>query len=180
MVDPITVGTGLMVAVSAARKALETADDLSSIGNLLDSVFKAEAKEEEKKKVAEQLSHNQKAVTQRIGADSADVAGVELAEVASARVRELEHAEALKKLGRQLDTRFGYGTWTSIQEEFKQKAALAKKKIRQDAELKREKEEARKERNRKILLEIGKVIILVGALGVLALYLWWAMQKGGN
>lgn len=174
MVDPITVGTGLMVAVSAARKALETADDLSSIGGLLDSVFKAEAKEKEKQKAADKkLSHNQKAVEQRIGADSADAAGVELAQVASARVAELEHAEALTKLGRQLDARFGYGTWTSIQEEFKQKAAVAKKQARAAKERQRLLKEEKHALIKRIALEFLKGGVVIALITGFVLWIMW-------
>lgn len=180
MVDPITVGAFMAAgsAIKACKKALETADDIGAIGKHLDAIFKTSGEAEKQQTAAEKkLSHNQKAVTQRIGEDSADEAGAELSEIASRRVAELEHQEALKSLGKQLDQRFGRGTWDGIIEEQKKQAAIIKKKKQQAKEKKERAAEESKEFWHKVLIETGKVAILIVALGVLTGWLWWAFQQ---
>tara|TARA_A100000172_G_C3042720_1_gene111163 strand:+ start:392 stop:943 length:552 start_codon:yes stop_codon:yes gene_type:complete len=181
MVDPVTITAGLVAAkgaISACKAALETADDLNGIGKHLDAIFKADSDVQKQQKQADaKLSHNEKAVVQRIGESSVDEEGAELATIAQQRVAELEHAEALKSLGRALDARFGYGTWEGIVKDQKQQAAKLKVKRREQAERLKQKRIEEREFWAKVAREAGKLVVLCLALGGIVYFLMWAMEQ---
>ena len=180
MVDPVTLTAGLVAAkgaISACKAALETADDLNGIGKHLDAIFKADGEVKKQQKQADKKSHNEKAVVQRIGESSVDVEGAELATIAQQRVAELEHAEALKSLGKSLDARFGRGTWEGILTDQKQAAAKLKVKRREQAERRKQKKIEEREFFMKVARETGKLVILCAALGGMAYFLMWAMEQ---
>ena len=181
MVDPVTITAGLVAAkgaISACKAALETAEDLNGIGKHLDAIFKADSDVQKQQKQADaKLSHNQKAVAQRIGESSVDEEGAELATIAQQRVAELEHKEALKSLGKALDARFGRGTWEQIVQDQKQAAAKLRKKRREQREEAEQKKLEEKEWWHKVLRETGKLVVLCACLGGIAYFLMWAMEQ---
>ena len=181
--DPITITASLVAAkgaISACRSALESADDLSAIGKHLDKIFHTTASANKQQRKHEQLSHNQAVVAKRIGDGDADEKGAELSRIAQQRISELEHAEALKMLARDIDARFGHGVWQSILDDQKKAAARhrqRRKEARAAAEKKREEQKAFWH---KVLVESAKGIGVCVFMGLVGLFLWWAATQGAR
>ena len=182
--DPITITASLVAAkgaISACRSALESADDLNSIGQHLDKIFHTTGSANKQRRKYEQtLSHNQAVVAKRIGDSDADEQGAELSRIAQKKIAELEHQEALKMLARDIDGRFGEGVWQSILDD--QKAAAARhrqrrKEARAAAEKKREEQSAFWH---KCLIESAKAVLIILFVGAMAGFLWWAANQGGR
>jgi hypothetical protein len=183
-VDPITITASLVAAkgaISACRSALQSAEDISAIGSHLDKIFHCSASAAKQKRKHEQaLSHNQAVVAKRIGDSDADEQGAELSKIAQQRISELEHKEALEALGRDLDNRFGQGTWAGILASQKEAAARhrqRRKEARAAAEKKREESRAFWH---KALVESAKGLGVCAIMGLVGLFLWWAANQGGR
>ena len=177
--DPVTLAasySAAKVAISACKSALETADDLSSIGGHLDAIFGANSEVNKNKKAIEK-SHNEKVIESRMGAQDGSVDDeTTLAGATRSQVAHEEHEEALNSLRKSLEARFGEGTWKAILE--RQKAAIAAKKKREaDA---REAELERQERHRKILLECAKGAGIIFCACLIGYWLYFAATKGGS
>lgn len=178
--DPVTLTAGFVAAktaIAACRSALETADDIGALGKHLDAIFKTTGEAERQKKKAEELSHNQKAVAQRLSGATPEAAGVSLSETAQQKVAELEAKEAMKSLERALNARFGKDTWNDILLTYEKKKAEAIRKKRAAAEAERLRREANEQFWNRVLVEGGKLVVLCAALGSIAFFLMWAMEQ---
>ena len=172
--DPLTLAaiTGGFAAVKTAvqgvRSALQTADDVGAIAGQIDRLFTthSEASKRVQSAKKKKLPNNKwaKLLKFRLKDDSDDETS--LANVAAAKLAEKQQEEEIKRLALEINKRFGAGTWAEIleaQEQAKKDKAERIKKQRK----RKDEEAARRALNQKgliekILLETGKVILVLG------------------
>ena len=176
MVDPITIAAGFAVArqsIKLCKKALESANDVSQIASHIDTLFhslekKPAAPSKKKKKAFSKLrttltkeTHEEVEDDTSLGAVAADV---------------LEHKKtmrAIENLGIRIDNKFGEGTWKQILEERKHRVEEQEEKIKQkkeDEKLDSIYKEEDTPLAQKILVEGGKLLVILGALGATAYF----------
>jgi len=174
--DPITIAAGFAVArqsIKLCRKALESANDIGQISKHIDHLFhtlekKPDAPSKKKKKAFSRLrtsftreTHEEVEDDTSLGAVAADV---------------LEHKKtmrAIENLGIRIDNKFGEGTWRQIQEE-RQHRIEEKQKQKEQKEEEDRLDNIYKEDEtplaKKILVEGGKILIILGLLGAIAYF----------
>ena len=176
MVDPITIAAGFAVArqsIKLCKKALESANDIGQISKHIDHLFhtlekKPDAPSKKKKKVFSRLrtsftkeTHEEVEDDTSLGAVAADV---------------LEHKKtmrAIENLGIRIDNKFGEGTWRQIQEERQHRIEEKQKQKEQKKEEEKLDSIYKEEDNplaQKILVEGGKLLVILGVLGAIAYF----------
>ena len=174
--DPITIAAGFAVArqsIKLCKKALESANDVGQIANHIDTLFhslekKPAAPSKKQKKAFSKLrtaftaeTHEEVEDDTSLGAVAADV---------------LEHKKIerqIENLGIKIDNRFGEGTWKQILLERQHRIEEKKEKIKQkkeDEKLDRIYKEEETPLAKKILVEGGKLLIILGLLGAIAFF----------
>ena len=176
MVDPFTIAAGFAVArqsIKLCKKALESANDVGQIASHIDTLFhslekKPVAPSKKKKKAFSKLrttltkeTHEEVEDDTSLGAVAADV---------------LEHKKTMRQienLSIRIDNKFGEGTWKQILEEredrIKDKAEKLKQK-KEDEKLDRIYKDDETPLAKKILVEGGKVLIILILLGAIAFF----------
>jgi|TARA_R100000656_G_scaffold124929_1_gene104430 hypothetical protein len=176
MVDPITIAAGFAVArqsIKLCKKALESANDIGQISKHIDTLFhslekKPDAPSKKQKKAFSKLrqsftreTHEEVEDDTSLGAVAADV---------------LEHKKtmrAIENLGIRIDNKFGEGTWKQILEERQHRIEEQEEKIKQkkeDEKLDSIYKEEDTPLAQKILVEGGKLLVILGALGAMAYF----------
>ncbi len=165
--DPAT----LALTISTARTLVKSAKGLHEITHSIDAMFHAQ-EEHEKKKKEKPLTRQKQVLNIRTGEDTSDETS--LAAVADDILEAEKQKAAIAALSAEIDAKFGEGVWQSILDERDRRV-----KEKEEADAKKKKElEAKREHDRalwhKILVEGGKVIILVAVTAAIAWFLWWA------
>tara|TARA_Y100001963_G_scaffold124205_1_gene174837 strand:- start:2043 stop:2606 length:564 start_codon:yes stop_codon:yes gene_type:complete len=171
--DPITLAaiTGGFAAVKTAvegvRSVLSTTEDISQIASHIDNVFSTHREAKKRVNAAQnnKLKGNKwaKFIKLTLKDDSDDETAI--ANVAAAKLAEKQHEEDILKLSREIDKRFGVGTWAEILDE--QKVLIEKKKERIKKRKKEQQEEAERKALgqkalwQKILIEFGKILLVI-------------------
>tara|TARA_Y100000593_G_scaffold86955_1_gene166616 strand:+ start:1356 stop:1922 length:567 start_codon:yes stop_codon:yes gene_type:complete len=182
--DPLTLAavTGGFAAVKSAisgvRSALESADDVSAIAGHIDTLFKTQGAAKKRIESAaknKELKNNKwaKFVKFKLKDDGDDETS--LANVAAAKLAEIQAAEDIRRLSFEINKRFGPNTWQEILD-LQQKRIEDRK--RQALEIRKKKEELRERRAlgqkalwQKILIEFGKILLVMAFIagGILLL-----------
>ena len=182
--DPLTITASLVAAkgaITACRSALKSAEDIAAIGSHLDKIFHCSASAaKQQRKHQQALSHNQAVVAKRIGDSDADEQGAELSKIAQQRISELEHKEALEALGRDLDNRFGQGTWAGILASQKEAAARHRQRRKEARAAAAKKREEQSAFWHKCLIESAKAVLIILFVAAMAGFLWWAATQGAR
>jgi|8_EtaG_2_1085327.scaffolds.fasta_scaffold95796_2 hypothetical protein len=179
MIDPITIAAGVSAfklasnAISTARKALETADDVGSIAGHIDTLLSARASAKKSlraKKNKKKPTRLQKILRIRTG-DSGDD-DTSIATIANEVLEKKKLDRQLENLAIEIDNKFGRGTWDEITEVRKTRIQAKKKAKEQAAKDAKIHEEEQHAMWMKVLRETGKLIIFVIAVGGMAWWLW--------
>ena len=168
-----------IAAITAVRGAIETAHNIKDIGSALENLFNTHHKEEKKEKTKKgkklPRTRMQQVLRIRSGDEGYDDE-TSISAVANKVLEEKKKEVALKSLEREIDKKFGFGTWDEIKKQHtklveKKKAAnkLAKKRAR-------EKAEEDKIFWNKVLVEGFKVLIIIGVLTIIYYFLSWACK----
>jgi hypothetical protein len=174
--DPVTV----MAAIAAVKASLKTAKDVQGIASSLDALFHHRS---EAKKRAEAAKKKPSKLSQFIRKKTGEEDNDDPDSISSVMTETLEK----KKLDRELlnlsikiNNTFGPGTWQKIIETRQQRIKKRKELEAVSRENKRRKAQASKEFWHKVLVESGKVVIVVIVLFCLAMFLKWAMERGAS
>lgn len=176
--DPLTISAavaGFQVAkksIELCRSALETADDVSGIAKHLDAVFHAHSAAHAKIKKKKPQTPLQKlfARQQEVEESSSE----ELSDVIEEKIEKKKLDKQIWRLALQIDQRFGKGTWQSILDTRKSRI-----KARQAAEEVARQNALRKAKSdkifwHKVLIETGKVALVLCFAGLVVAFLYWA------
>ena len=133
--DPITIG----LAISGAKKLLESATDIKEMAGSIDQLFSNTEKAQKPKKIDPNVDETS------ISAVATDV------------IAQRNNEVALKNLAIDLDAKFGYGTFELIKEERSKRVEARKARIKSAEGRAR----AKKARHMYWAKETGKVIALL-------------------
>ena len=172
--DPITIGA----AIAATRQAVKVAKDLGAIGKDLDTLFNHQETHKKNKQQSARQSQNAETIRKRAGEEDSDD-DTAISAVASDIIAERELEKSLESLKNEINRKWpakggGKSTWNLILEE-REKRVKAKEERQKKAKIAaKEKAKHDKELYHKILVEGGKVIIILLLIGVMGWFLMWA------
>ena len=168
-----------IAAIAAVKGAIETAKNIKDIGNSLENLFsdheKAEEKPKKKKGKNKPSTRMQQVLRMRSGDEGYDD-DTSISAVANKVLEDKQKALALQGLAREVDRKWGVGTWDEIKNQ-RTKLIAAKEasdKIAKENALKKSK--ADKIFWKKVLLESRNVGIIIGMLIGLYFFFNWACK----
>lgn len=161
--DPVTIAA----SIAAVKGAVKVAKNVQEIGHSLEELFHNQT-EHKKKKSKVPTTRDEQIIQQRTGDDLGD--DTSIGAVAADVIEEKRNEVALMNLAREIDRKFGKGTWLSITEERERR--IQKKKEFDE----RRKEKAVKDKIfwRKVLVESLKGFVIVAVLSGIIYFLIWA------
>lgn len=173
--DPVTIGA----AIASVKVAVGAAKNIQSIGHSLEGLFHAQ--EEHKKKQAKKQPDSRQQQILRMRAGDADYDDdTSISSVANDVLAEKANEKALEGLAREIDIKWGVGTFKSILAE-RQKRIEQKEKAEALAKENRiKKAKADKAFWHKVAREVTKGFFIIAALVGMVFFLMWAAEKGGS
>jgi hypothetical protein len=166
-----------IAAIAAVKGAIETAKNIKDIGNSLENLFSDHEKEEEKpkkKKGKTKPSTRMQQVLRMRSGDQGYDDDTSISAVANKVLEDKQKALALQGLAKEVDRKWGAGTWEEIK---KQRTKLLNEK---KASEQLAKENAlRKAKDDKVFwhkfwVETGKVALIVLFAGIMIGFVYWA------
>tara|TARA_R100000995_G_C3480888_1_gene123830 strand:- start:736 stop:1275 length:540 start_codon:yes stop_codon:yes gene_type:complete len=171
--DPATIA----LSIAACKKVLDSAKDVQSIGHALDDLWSAEEAHKARKTPKKQPTTRMQQVLKIRAGDEGYDDDTAISAVANDVLAQKQNERAMKGLAREIDRKWGYGTWDTILEERNKR--LKEKKVK-DKEHK-EKIEERKKHDKEVWdkiyywsKEFGKLMIIVLFAG---LGIWWLIEN---
>jgi len=170
MVDPITIG----IAISSAKMLIDKAVEVKDIAGALDNLFHAQEGKPVKVKHKKPTTRMQQLLRMKAGdADYDDETSI--SSVANDILVKKQNEIALRNLGREIDRKWGLGTFELITDEREKR--LAEKKIAEDkskekAKRSKEKSDEKWDKAFNYMIEFGKVILVFAAAGILVYSIW--------
>ena len=167
-----------IAAIAAVRGAIETASNIKDIGNSLENLFSDHEKKEKKpkKKGKNKPSTRMQQVLRMRSGDEGYDDETSISAVANKVLEDKQKALALKSLAKELDKKWGIGTWEEIK---KQRKKLIAEKEAADQLVKEnalKKAKADKIFWDKVLLEGRNVGIIIVMVVSLYYFLSWACK----
>tara|TARA_Y100001951_G_C11227649_1_gene232647 strand:+ start:279 stop:812 length:534 start_codon:yes stop_codon:yes gene_type:complete len=175
--EPLTIAA----SIGVAKQIIASASDLKDCGTALQNLFDASDAHEKNKKNSQPKTRNQQIVHQRLGEDdSAYGDDTSISSVTNDILQEKKNELAIQQIAKEIDRKWGQGTWEAIVAERKRR--IQEKENKEKA--KKKAIEAKKEHSRevwhKVLIEGGKITVIIAVIGFMAWFLWWAAQRGGS
>jgi len=169
-VDPITIAA----SIAAVKGVLKTAKDVKQIGNALGDLFhnqEQHAKKSPNKKKKKPKTRMQQVLRIRAGDEGYDD-DTSISAVASDVLAEKQNYLALQGLAKEIDIKWGKGTWSAIKEEQIKRVKERKEANKKAKKRAREQAEEDKKFYKKVAKETGKGLFLVCFVSGL---IWWFM-----
>jgi len=173
--DPLTVAA----AVASVRTLVKSARGVQEIVHGLDGVFHAQDEHEKnkKRKPGSSIGEKNKSILQKRAKDDGGDESISAAAAAVIESKQLQNQlDDLKaEINSKWPSRPGEkSTWDQILEEREKRVAEKKEREKQE----KINAEERKERLKKILIEVGKGVTVLFIAGGIAWFLWWAYTSG--
>tara|TARA_R100001594_G_scaffold50548_1_gene83753 strand:+ start:141 stop:677 length:537 start_codon:yes stop_codon:yes gene_type:complete len=168
-----------IAAIALAKKAVDTARDVKDIGNSLEALFsdheEQEKKPKKKKGKAKPKTRMQQILRMRSGDEGYDD-DTSISAVANKVLEEKKKALALQSLAKEVDKKWGRGTWEEIKKQRRKLIAEreAANQLAKENALKKAK--ADKIFWAKVLLEGRNVLIILVMVVSLYYFLSWACK----
>jgi len=169
-----------IAAIALAKKAVDTARDVKDIGNSLEALFSDHEEQEKhpnkkKKKKVKPKTRMQQVLRMRSGDEGYDD-DTSISAVANKVLEEKQKTLALQGLAKEIDKKWGAGTWEEIKKQRRKLIAEkeASEKIAKENALK--KAESDKVFWKKVLLESRNVVIIIAMVTSLYFFLSWACK----
>jgi hypothetical protein len=176
--DPVTIG----LAIGTLKSAVSAAKSVQEISHGLESLWKAEQDHHENKKKPKKKppeTRMQQVLRIRTG-DGDEEDETSVSTVADDIINEKNNKLALEALAKEIDKKWGQGTWEEIQTERDKRIKARDERIEEA----KKKAKAKAEHDRKllhsILVEGGKAVVIVTVVVGMIYFLYWAAQKGGS
>ena len=174
--DPLTLAavTGGFAAVKSAisgvRGALESANDVGAIASHIDTLFKTHSASKRRIKEAQNKpppSKWAKIIKFRLG--DADDDETSLANITAAKLAEKQQEEEIANLAKQINRRFGGGTWDEILEAQEEAILKRKKRLKEESEKRVEAKLQAKSFWENFFIEVLKVVgVIIFIAGMIA------------
>ena len=166
--DPITIAA----SIAAVKGVLKTAKDVQQIGNALGDLFhnqEQHAKKSPNKKKKKPKTRMQQVLRIRAGDEGYDD-DTSISAVASDVLAEKQNYLALQGLAKEIDIKWGKGTWSAIKEEQIKRVKERKEANKKAKKRAREQAEEDKKFYKKVAKETGKALFLLCFVSGL---IWW-------
>ena len=166
--DPITIAA----SIAAVKGVLKTAKDVQQIGNALGDLFhnqEQHAKKSPNKKKKKPKTRMQQVLRIRAGDEDYDD-DTSISAVATDVLAEKQNYLALQGLAKEIDIKWGKGTWSAIKEEQIKRVKERKEANKKAKKRAREQAEEDKKFYKKVAKETGKALFLICFVSGL---IWW-------
>jgi len=167
--DPVTIAA----SIAAVKTAIGAAKNIQSIGNSLEGLFHAQEQQKKKKGKAKPTTRMQQVLRMRAGDEGYDDE-TSFSAVANKVLEEKQTTRALENLATEIDNKWGSGTWQQILQQRKKLLAekAASEQLVKENALKKAKDD--KIFWHKVLVEAGKVAIILVFAAVIIGFVMWA------
>ena len=167
--DPVTIAA----SIAAVKTAIGAAKNIQSIGNSLEGLFHAQEQQKKKKGKAKPTTRMQQVLRMRAGDEGYDDE-TSFSAVANKVLEEKQTTRALENLATEIDNKWGSGTWQQILQQRKKLLAekAASNQLVKENALKKAKDD--KIFWHKVLVEAGKVAIILVFAAVIIGFVMWA------
>ena len=167
--DPATIG----MAITAAKAAVGAAKQIQSVGHALDGVFSAHEQHKKKKAKKKPKTRMQQVLRMRSGDEDYDD-DTSISAVANQVLEEKQNRIALESLAKEIDKKWGKGTWQQILQQRKKLLAekAASEQLAKENALRKAK--ADKLFWHKVMIEAGKVVLVLLFAGAMIGFVFWA------
>jgi hypothetical protein len=167
--DPATIG----MAITAARAAVGAAKQIQSVGHALDGVFSAHEQHKKKKAKKKPKTRMQQVLRMRSGDEDYDDE-TSISAVANQVLEEKQNRLELESLAREIDKKWGKGTWQQILQQRKRLLAekAAAEQLAKENALKKKKADKIFWHN--FWVEAGKVVLIILFAGMMIGFVYWA------
>ena len=173
--DPITIAA----AITATKTLVKSAKGVQEIAHGLDGLFHAQEQHEQNKErdPGSSIGAKNKSILQKRAADDGSETSMSAAAAAVIEQKQLQQQldDLKEEINRKWPTPPGEkSTWDQILVERDKRIADKKERER----LEKIRAEERAERNKRILFEVAKGLIVVVIAGGIGWFLWWAATSG--
>ena len=167
--DPVTIAA----SIAAVKTAVGAAKNIQSIGHSLDGLFKAQEEHKKKKKKKKPKTRMQQVLRMRSGDEGYDD-DTSISAVANQVLEDKQTEIALVNLAREIDKKWGRGTWNQIIQQRKKLIAERKAadQLAKENALRKAKED--KIFWHKVLVEGCKVLIVLLFTAAVFGFVYWA------
>ena len=168
--DPVTVAA----SIAAVKTAVGAAKNIQSIGHSLDGLFKAQEEHKKNKKKKRPKTRMQQVLRMRSGDEGYDD-DTSISAVANKVLEDKQTEIALLNLAREIDKKWGKGTWNQIIQQRKKLIQERKAADQLAKENALRKAKADKEFWHKVMVESGKIlVVLLAVIAVIGFVMWAA------
>ena len=167
--DPVTIAA----SIAAVKTAVGAAKNIQSIGHSLDGLFKAQEDHKKNKKKKQPKTRMQQVLRMRSGDEGYDDE-TSISAVANKVLEDKQTEIALLNLAREIDKKWGKGTWNQIIQQRKKliQERKAADQLAKEIALKRAKADKIFWHN--FWIEAGKVVLVVLFAMVMIGFVYWA------
>lgn len=167
--DPVTVAA----SIAAVKTAVGAARNIQSIGHSLDGLFKAQEEHKKKKAKKKPKTRMQQVLRMRSGDEGYDDE-TSISAVANSVLENKQIEISLVNLAREIDRKWGKGTWNQIIQQRKKliQERKAADQLAKENALRKSKED--KIFWHKILVETGKIVLVLLFTCAVIGFVYWA------
>ena len=177
--DPITIAA----SIATVKGVLNTAKDVKEIGNALGDLFHHQDQHDKTKKNPKKgkkpKSRMQQILRMRAGDEGYDD-DTSISAVATDVLAEKQNYLALQGLAKEVDIKWGKGTWATIKEEQAKRIKERKEAVKKARKRAREQAEEDKKFYKKVAIESGKALFLISFLSGIVWWLLYAVEQGAT
>ena len=177
--DPITIAA----SIATVKGVINTAKDVKEIGNALGDLFHQQQQHEKQKKKPKKgkkpTTRMQQVLRIRAGDEGYDD-DTSISAVANDVLAEKANYLALQGLAKEIDIKWGKGTWSSIKEEQTKRIKEHKEAVKKAKKRAREQAEEDWMLYKKIAIESGKALFLILFISGLVWWLLYAAEQGST
>ena len=167
--DPVTIAA----SIAAVKSAVGAAKNILSIGHSLDGLFKAQEEHKKNTKKKQPKTRMQQVLRMRSGDEDYDD-DTSISAVANKVLEDKQTEIALLNLAREIDKKWGKGTWNQIIQQRKQLIQERKAADQLAKENALKKAKADKIFWRNFWIEAGKVVLIILFTGAVIGFVYWA------
>ena len=162
-----------IAVIAAAKQAVDTAQNIKEIGGSLEKLFSSHENTHKPKEKKKPKTRMQQVLRMRSGDEDYDD-DTSISAVANQVLEEKQKALALKNLASEIDKKWGRGTWEQIVNQRKKRLGqkTAADQIAKENAL--QKAKADKIFWHKVLVESGKVVLVLLFVGLMIGFVMWA------
>ena len=167
--DPVTIAA----SIAAVKTAVGAAKNIQSIGHSLEGLFSAQEEQKKKKQKKKPTTRMQQVLRIRAGDEDYDD-DTSISAVANQVLAEKQNHIALENLAREIDKKWGRGTWNQILQQ--RKKLLVEKKAADQLAKENALRKAKEDKIfwHKVLVESGKVVLILLFTAAIFGFVYWA------